>query len=209
MVSIGSLTSSSRPTRFLVYRSTAFVGARVRRHHPVDIWSCTLRVGCGLSGCCSEAEFHLPMANKSVSNAQDAPYTLYHHPYSICSLMVRYTLAVKGAPHSPAEMMVVKEQEVDIFKGAQLDEHFLLEINPQGQVSTPVQVSADTLSRYLPNASNAGCHRSLSTSGARLGQRRSPPNSYRRESRDHHLHSRSISESDAHGSQGRDWPLTA
>jgi len=58
--------------------------------------------------------------------------------------MVRYTLAIRGAPHSPAAAMTVDEQMVDIFHEAQLDEDFLLNVNPKGQVSTPVACFRDS-----------------------------------------------------------------
>jgi hypothetical protein len=80
------------------------------------------------------------MTTKPAANGQDAPYVLYHNPYSICSIMVRYTLAVRGAPQNPPAMMAVEEQEVDIYNGAQLDQHFLLEVNAQGQVRTSVEI---------------------------------------------------------------------
>jgi hypothetical protein len=51
--------------------------------------------------------------------------------------MVRYTLAVKGAPRDSTAAMVVEEQEVDIYNGAQLAEKYLLEVNPKGQVRIP------------------------------------------------------------------------
>jgi hypothetical protein len=79
------------------------------------------------------------MASTSELNGQDAPYVLYHNLWSICSIMVRYTLAVKGAPHDSAAAMVVQEQEVDIFNGAQFAEKYLLEVNPKGQVRIPLQ----------------------------------------------------------------------
>jgi hypothetical protein len=75
------------------------------------------------------------MASTSVANGPDAPYVLYHNIWSICSTMVRYTLAVRGAPSNSAEAMVIQEQEVDIYNNAQLEEHFLLQVNPKGQVS--------------------------------------------------------------------------
>jgi hypothetical protein len=62
------------------------------------------------------------------------PYMLYHHPSSVCSLMVRYTWALRGAPRSPSMEMEMDEQMIDIFHTAQLEENFLCEINPQGQV---------------------------------------------------------------------------
>ena len=51
--------------------------------------------------------------------------------------MVRYTLALRGALKSPDSDIVVELHEVDMFHEAQLEEHFLLEINPKGQVVTP------------------------------------------------------------------------
>jgi glutathione S-transferase len=59
---------------------------------------------------------------------------LYHHPYSICSIMVRYTLAIRGAPKDASAAIVVEEQEVDIYHGAQLKEQYLCEVNSKGQV---------------------------------------------------------------------------
>lgn len=79
------------------------------------------------------------MASTSELNGQDAPYVLYHHLWSICSIMVRYSLAIKGAPRDSAAAMVVEEQEVDIYNGAQLAEKYLLEVNPKGQVRIPLQ----------------------------------------------------------------------
>ena len=67
-----------------------------------------------------------------------AHYGLYFHPYSICSLMVLYTLALRGEAKDPESEMTVETQEVDIFHEKQLDEHFLCEINAEGQVSTAV-----------------------------------------------------------------------
>jgi hypothetical protein len=93
-----------------------------------------------------EGYFHIIMATKSASNDQNTPYVLYHNTYSICSLMVRYTLAVRGTPHSPAAAITVDEQMVDIFHEAQLDEDFLLNVNPKGQVSTPADDPTGVLS---------------------------------------------------------------
>jgi hypothetical protein len=93
-----------------------------------------------------EDYFHIIMATKSASNDQNTPYILYHNTYSMCSLMVRYTLAVRGAPHSPAAAMTVDEQMLDIFHEAQFDEDFLLNVNPKGQVSGPVDNPTGMLS---------------------------------------------------------------
>ena len=80
-----------------------------------------------------------------------AKYILYHHPYSICSLMVRYTQAVAGHPRDSSSAMKLDEQVVEIMKGAQLEEDFLVKVNPKGQVpaltssslATPITDSLD------------------------------------------------------------------
>jgi len=61
-------------------------------------------------------------------------YTLYHHPFSVCSLMVRYTLAIAGPTNQYTTSMDVVEKEIDIYNSGQLDEHFLTRVNPKGQV---------------------------------------------------------------------------
>jgi hypothetical protein len=59
---------------------------------------------------------------------------LYHHAYSICSLMVRYTLALRGSPKDDQSALDVHEVSVDLFKGENLTEEFLCDINKYGQV---------------------------------------------------------------------------
>jgi hypothetical protein len=53
---------------------------------------------------------------------------LYHNAYSICSLMVRYTLALKGPPKDEHSTLNVREVSVDLFKGEHLTEEFLCDI---------------------------------------------------------------------------------
>ncbi len=49
--------------------------------------------------------------------------------------MVRFTLALAGQPADEASRMEVSEQVVDILGGGeQLEETFLCDINPKGQV---------------------------------------------------------------------------
>jgi hypothetical protein len=81
-------------------------------------------------------------------------YTLYHHPYSICSIMVRYTLALRGSPKDPSSQINVTEKVVDIFHEAQLEEDFLLNINAKGQVRTfplPHPPSPSTTPQLTPS----------------------------------------------------------
>lgn len=61
-------------------------------------------------------------------------YILYYNRYSICSLMALYTLRLRGPPRDARSEMVVSLKEVDIFREEQLTEHFLCEINAEGQV---------------------------------------------------------------------------
>lgn len=74
----------------------------------------------------------------SENGPRGAHYGLYFNPYSICSLMVLYTMALRGETKDPESEMTVETLEVDIFHEKQLDEHFLCEINAEGQVSTAV-----------------------------------------------------------------------
>lgn len=48
--------------------------------------------------------------------------------------MVRYTLALSGPPINDASTMSVTEHIVDIFNDEQLEEWFLCNVNPKGQV---------------------------------------------------------------------------
>jgi hypothetical protein len=65
-------------------------------------------------------------------------YTLYYHPYSICSLQVLYTLAIAAANSSEGDpLLEVERRIVDIFNDAQLEETFLTRVNPKGQVRFP------------------------------------------------------------------------
>ncbi|KAK2685464.1 hypothetical protein QWA68_015698 [Fusarium oxysporum] len=67
-------------------------------------------------------------------------FTLYHNNYSVCSIMVRMTLAFRGAPKDDASAMEVEERITDIFHEEQLSEEFLCTINALGQV--PVLASS-------------------------------------------------------------------
>lgn len=62
--------------------------------------------------------------------------TLYYHPFSVRSAMVRYTIALRGHVGAGAVPIIVKEREVDIFEMEQLEEWFMFEVNPKGQVSS-------------------------------------------------------------------------
>jgi hypothetical protein len=48
--------------------------------------------------------------------------------------MVRYTIALRGEPKDPSLEVSISEEVVDLFNGDQLEERFLDNINPKGQV---------------------------------------------------------------------------
>lgn len=63
-------------------------------------------------------------------------FTLYHYRQSICSLMVRYIFAASStfALTGGTPYMTLELQEVDIFKNAHLEEYYLCDVNPRGQI---------------------------------------------------------------------------
>jgi glutathione S-transferase len=63
---------------------------------------------------------------------------LYHNAYSICALMVRYTLALRGTPKDDHSALDVREVSLDLHKGEHLTEEFC-EINKYGQVRTDLR----------------------------------------------------------------------
>ncbi|KAJ9608654.1 hypothetical protein H2200_006425 [Cladophialophora chaetospira] len=59
-------------------------------------------------------------------------FTLFYNDYSICSIMVRFTIAV--ANQAQSAHVIIDEQPVDIQHGGQLSEFYLCEVNPKGTV---------------------------------------------------------------------------
>lgn len=62
---------------------------------------------------------------------QEDKYVLYYNPYSICSLMVLYTMAVTDAEAD----LNMEKRILDIYHEEQFTEHYLCDINDHGQVS--------------------------------------------------------------------------
>ncbi|KAK5995683.1 hypothetical protein PT974_04100 [Cladobotryum mycophilum] len=62
-------------------------------------------------------------------------YTVHHFRQSICSIMVRYCVAIRGNPKENSPEITFVEKHVDIIAAKdQLSEDFLLNVNPKGQV---------------------------------------------------------------------------
>ena len=69
----------------------------------------------------------------SQPNGHPAKYELYYNPFSICSLMVLYTLRLKGQPKSPDDAVDPEEHFTDIYAGDQMTEKYLQK-HPEGHV---------------------------------------------------------------------------
>jgi hypothetical protein len=54
--------------------------------------------------------------------------------------MVRYTVANAASPVKGSLPLSVELRQIDIFKGDQLSEQYLCEINPKGQVSATIGI---------------------------------------------------------------------
>ena len=71
-----------------------------------------------------------------MSNSSSAHYDhmLYHFDYSICSIMVRYAIALCSGSEEPQHPITIREQQVDILHGEHFTEDFLCNLNPRGEV---------------------------------------------------------------------------
>ena len=66
--------------------------------------------------------------------AKATTHTLYHNIYSICSIMVRYSIAVRGEPKDQEHEIRIHEEQIDFQNKEQLTEHYLCDINAAGEV---------------------------------------------------------------------------
>jgi hypothetical protein len=71
---------------------------------------------------------------------------LYTWPYSICSTMVRYTFANRGVPKDTKDEMSIEERQINIMTGEQLSEHYLCEVNANGEVFCAMMLVRGTIS---------------------------------------------------------------
>jgi len=74
------------------------------------------------------------MGSDTNANPDGTVYILYHNYYSICSIMMRYLMRIRGDPANSAVKMNVMEKNIDIFNEEQFSEEYLLKVNPNGQV---------------------------------------------------------------------------
>ena len=74
------------------------------------------------------------MATETNGSADGSPYILYHNYYSICSVMMRYLVRIKGEPKDAASKMNIEDKLINIFNEEQLSEEYLTQVNENGQV---------------------------------------------------------------------------
>lgn len=60
-------------------------------------------------------------------------FKLYHNLYSLCSLQVRYTIAIAGKQRKEFPQMHLEEVAVNLLNEGQLDEFFMTKVNRKGQ----------------------------------------------------------------------------
>jgi hypothetical protein len=70
-----------------------------------------------------------------ISNFVMASYTLYHFPFSLFSIMVRYAVALRGEPGDENQRMEISQKTVNLHRDENLSEWYLTKVNPKGQVS--------------------------------------------------------------------------
>lgn len=61
-------------------------------------------------------------------------YTLYYNRFSICSIMMRWLVDIRGEPKDESSRMNIALREIDIFQEEQFDEWYLCDVNKNGQV---------------------------------------------------------------------------
>jgi glutathione S-transferase len=82
------------------------------------------------------------------ADTDDSRYTLLYHPYSICSLMVLYTYALRGKSKDNEPDIQLDTKIVDIVRGEQFEEDFICRMNMKGEV--PVLIHPNTGPKHKP-----------------------------------------------------------
>lgn len=75
--------------------------------------------------------------------ADKGAYILYHDLSSICSIMARYTYALRGDPADSTTELHMKQEACEIKSGELLTEHFLCDVNGKGEVPVLVPANPD------------------------------------------------------------------
>ena len=70
----------------------------------------------------------------ATTSQKGVSYTLYYNRFSICSLMMRWLVEIRGEPKDEASRMDIVPKEIDIFHEEQFEEWYLCGVNKNGQV---------------------------------------------------------------------------
>ncbi len=129
-IEVSTIFSQLLVCRYVIFRGGATYSMYFRKlfaHNSLPIPSLDFLALAGIieAHCCQTNELIMALNESSC-------HRLYFHPYSICSLMVRYALAQRGEPEASSSDILVNLHRVDMFHEAQLNEHFLLNINLKG-----------------------------------------------------------------------------
>lgn len=92
-------------------------------------------------------EVKLPLADPPQPDLSDLHFTLYVFPFSLYSIIARFTISLASHYHEgPQGLPKITHKLVNLHRDENLEEWYLITINPQGQV--PVLVSeSDAFSR--------------------------------------------------------------
>ena len=83
-----------------------------------------------------------------MASSEDARYVLYVFPFSLYSIMVRFTIALGRDYHKAIKAPVIENRLVNLHEDEELTEWFL-KINPKGQVPA---MTSNVLASPLPDS---------------------------------------------------------
>lgn len=90
----------------------------------------------------------------TADNLKGVQYTLYYNQFSICSLMMRWLVEIRGEPKDDASRMNIGLREIDIFKEEQFEEWYLCDVNKNGQVYAPTTLHSVAFLTVWPGSSS-------------------------------------------------------
>ncbi len=86
-------------------------------------------------GCISLARIGQVLTQMAfTTRSEGVAYTLYYNRFSICSIMMRWLVDIRGEPQDEASRMDIGLKEINIFAEEQFAEWYLCDVNPNGQV---------------------------------------------------------------------------
>lgn len=89
-----------------------------------------------------------------MASQNDPHYVLYVFPFSLYSIMVRFTLALGNTYYKPSRGLVVENRLVNLHEDEEMTEWYL-KINPKGQVPA---MTANVLPSPMPDSLDMSYH---------------------------------------------------